>query len=78
MNFHVKEFLGLICMINDGTADEVIGRFETEIISQNKIIELEKELNEVIIIRADNAEAEILRLKNEIKMLKNQLNSINL
>ena len=65
-------------MINDGTADEVIGRFETEIISQNKIIELEKELNEVIIIRADNAEAEILRLKNEIKMLKNQLNSINL
>ena len=65
-------------MINDGAADEVIGRFETEIISQNKIIELEKELNEVIIIRADNAEAEILRLKNEIKMLKNQLNSINL
>ena len=75
-------------MINDGTADEVIGRFETEIISQNKIIELEKELNEVIIradseairadseaSRADNAEAEILRLKNEIKMLKNQLNS---
>ena len=57
-------------MINDGTADEVIGRFETEIISQNKIIELEKELNEVI-IRADNAEAEILRLKNKIKMLKN-------
>ena len=64
-------------MINDGAADEVIGRFETEIISQNKIIELEKELNEVI-IRADNAEAENLRLKNEIKMLKNQLNSINL
>ena len=83
-----KEYEELINMINNETADEVIGRFETEIISQNKIIELEKELNEVIIradseairadseaSRADNAEAEILRLKNEIKMLKNQLNS---
>ncbi len=72
-----KEYEELINMINNETADEVIGRFETEIISQNKIIELEKELNEVI-IRADNAEAENLRLKNEIKMLKNRLNSINL
>ena len=79
-----KEYEELINMINNETADEVIDRFETEIISQNKIIELEKELNEVIIradseaIRADNAEAENLRLKNEIKMLKNRLNSINL
>ena len=68
-------------MINNETADEIVGKFETEIISQNKIIELEKELDEVIsradseAIRADNAEAEILRLKHEIEMLKNQLNS---
>ncbi|WP_296882762.1 hypothetical protein [uncultured Methanobrevibacter sp.] len=55
-------------MINDGTADEVIGRFETEIISQNKIIELEKELNEVI-IRADSeairADSEASRADSE-------------
>ena len=68
-------------MINVETADDIVGRFETEIISQNKIAELEKELdgansradNEAI--RADNAEAEIRRLKDEIEMLKNQLNS---
>ena len=76
-----KEFEELISMINNETADDIVGRFETEIISQNKIAELEKELdgansradNEAI--RADNAEAEIRRLKDEIEMLKNQLNS---
>ena len=59
-------------MINVETADDIVGRFETEIISQNKIAELEKELD-VANSRADNAEAEIRRLKNEIEMLKNQL-----
>ncbi|WP_407377377.1 hypothetical protein [Methanobrevibacter sp.] len=83
-----NEYEELINMINDGAADEIVGKFETEIISQNKIIELEKELdsansradsealranNEAL--RADNAEAEINRLKDEINMLKNQLNS---
>ena len=67
-------------MINDGTADEIVGKFESEIISQNKIIELEKELDgansraDSETIRADNAEAENRRLKEEIEMLKSQLN----
>ena len=60
-------------MINDGTADEIVGKFESEIISQNKIIELEKELDGAN-SRADNAEAENRRLKEEIEMLKSQLN----
>ena len=76
-----KNFFGVICMINDGTADDVVGKFESEIISQNKIIELEKELDgansraESEALRADNAEAENRRLKNEIELLKSQLNS---
>ena len=67
-------------MINDGTVDEIVGKFESEIISQNKIIELEKELDgansraDSETIRADNAEAENRRLKEEIEMLKSQLN----
>ena len=60
-------------MINYGTADEIVGKFESEIISQNKIIELEKELDGAN-SRVDNAEAENLRLKEEIEMLKSQLN----
>jgi len=82
-------------MINDETADEIVGKFESEIISRNKIIELEKELNgaksradsealradsedsraDSEALRADNAEAENRRLKDEIEMLKCQLNS---
>ena len=75
-------------MINGGTADDVVGKFESEIISQNKIIELEKELDgansradseasraDSEALRADNAEAENRRLKDEIELLKSQLNS---
>ena len=61
-------------MINDGTVDEIVGKFESEIISQNKIIELEKELDGAN-SRADNAEAENSGLRDEIEMLKSQLNS---
>lgn len=76
-----NEYEELICMINNETADDVVGKFESEIISQNKIIELEKELDgansraDSEAIRADNAEAEIRRLKDEIELLKCQLSS---
>ena len=74
-------------MINNETADEIVGKFESEIISQNKIFELEKELDwansradsealraDSEASRADNAEAKNRRLKDEIEMLKSQLN----
>ena len=90
-----NEYEELVNMINNETADEIVGKFESEIISQNKIIELEKELDgansradseasradsealraDSETIRADNAEAENRRLKEEIEMLKSQLNS---
>jgi hypothetical protein len=38
-------------MINNETAEDVVGRFETEIILQNKLIELE---NEFAAVKATN------------------------
>ena len=96
-----NEYEELVNMINNETADEIVGKFESEIISQNKIFELEKELDgansradseasradsealradsealraDSEASRADNAEAENRRLKDEIEMLKSQLN----
>lgn len=69
-------------MINNESADEIVGKFESEIISQNKIFELEKELDgtnnrsDSEALCVDNAEAENRRLKDEIDLFKNQLNSI--
>lgn len=62
-----NEFEELMDMINNETKDEIIEKFETEIISENKIVELEQEI--------DKANAENIQLKAKIKELENQLKS---
>ena len=82
------EFQELMEMINNETEDEVIGKFETEIISENKIRELKQELevfaseNEQVVsensqLRSENEQvvSENSILKAEIQELKNQLNN---
>ncbi len=52
-------------MINNETAEDVVGRFETEIILQNKLIELE---NEFAAVKATN---------NHIKTGNKVLDAVN-
>lgn len=52
-------------MINNETAEDVVGRFETEIILQNKLIELE---NEFATVKATN---------NHIKTGNKVLDAVN-
>jgi Mg2+ and Co2+ transporter CorA len=70
-------------LINKETNDEIIGKFETEIISENKIKELEDELVKSNIER-DSAYDKIsevnhenMQLKSIIKDLENQLKKKN-
>lgn len=73
------EFKELMDMINNETEDEIIEKFETEIISENKIIELQNEneayASEISQLRSENdvVVAENSQLKSEIEELKNQL-----
>jgi hypothetical protein len=77
-------------LINKETNDEIIGKFETEIISENKIKELEDELvksnneRDSAYIERDSAYDKIsevnhenMQLKSRIKDLENQLKKKN-
>lgn len=79
-----KEFKDLMNMLNYETDEEVVDKFETEIISQNKIAELEEELKKAKEItntkvneaneRVNESELKIKELKSRIKELEKQLN----
>ena len=84
------EYEELMVLINKETNDEIIGKFETEIISENKIKELEDELvksnneRDSAYIERDSAYDKIsevnhenMQLKSRIKDLENQLKKKN-
>ena len=84
------EYEELMVLINKETNDEIIGKFETEIISENKIKELEDELvksnneRDSAYIERDSAYDKIsevnhenMKLKSRIKDLENQLKKKN-
>jgi uncharacterized coiled-coil DUF342 family protein len=70
-----EEFKELIDMINNETGEDVVGRFETEIISQNKLIELGEKLD-VMSAEKDAADAENVRLKAEKDALDNRITQL--
>lgn len=70
-----EEFKELIGMINNETGEDVVGRFETEIISQNKLIELGEKLD-VMSAEKDAADAENVRLKAEKDALDNRITQL--
>lgn len=76
-----NEFRELMNMMDNRTEEEIIDKFETEIISQNKIRELEEENDliseEISKLRGENDEvvAENSHLKAKIRELEEQLNS---
>ena len=73
--FDDEEFKELIDMINNETGEDVVGRFETEIISQNKLIELGEKLD-VMSAEKDAADAENVRLKAEKDALDNRITQL--
>lgn len=75
-------------MINNETAEDIVGKFETEIISQNRINVWKEEADNANAradksevradeaeVRANKADAEVIQLKAKIKELEKQLNN---
>ena len=62
----------LMDMINNETAEETVGKFESEIILENRLAEWEKEVDRAN-ARVEKVIAENVQLKARIRELENQL-----
>ena len=67
-----NEFEELMDMINNETAEETVGKFESEIILENRLAEWEKEVDRAN-ARVEKVIAENVQLKARIRELENQL-----